>query len=171
MMIFRFPRLFTALWIFVSLISFLGISAPHACAADASPFAALAGRWTGEGRLGLKDSSPETVKCRATYFLTDGKDELKQNIRCATAGGTIEILSVLENAGGALTGTWQETTHNIAGGLTGQVTPSGFRIIVKGSDLAANMDIIFKTGTNQQTVEIQFFNSALTGLTMIMTKG
>ena len=169
MMNFSYSKFFAAIWIFVSLISGFAFSSSRANAAEASPFTSLAGRWTGEGRLGLKDSPPETVKCRATYFVTVGKDELKQNIRCATAGGTIEVQSVLQHAGGALTGTWQETTHNIAGDLTGQVTPSGFRITVKGGDLAANMDIIVKAG--KQLVEIQFFNSALVGLSMIMIKG
>jgi hypothetical protein len=169
MKILKSLRFFTALWILVASISGLQFRVPSAAAVEASPFVSLAGRWTGEGRLGLQDSPPETVKCRATYFITDGKDELKQNIRCATAGGNIEVQSAIQNAGGQLTGTWKETTHNIEGELTGQVTPNGFRITVKSSDLAANMDIIVKA--DKQIVEIQFFNSALLGLSMIMTKG
>ena len=169
MTIFKVARYLTALWIFVAIFLTPDFFSHRAAADEASPFANLAGRWTGEGRLGLKDSPPETVKCRATYFISDGKDELKQNIRCATAGGNIEVLSVIQHAAGALTGTWKETTHNIAGDLTGQVTPNGFRITVKGADLAANMDIIVRS--DKQIVEIQFFNSALLGLSMIMTKG
>lgn len=138
-------------------------------AQQASPFAALAGRWTGEGRLGLKDSPPETVKCRATYFLTDGKDELKQNIRCASAGGSIEVQSQIENAAGVLSGHWKETTRNLEGDLTGAVKPNGLRIVVKGGDLTANMDILVRD--NKQVVEIQFINSALVGLSLLMTKG
>jgi hypothetical protein len=145
-----------------------GASSPSR-AADASPFPPLAGRWVGEGRLGIKDSPPEVVKCRATYFLTDGKDELKQNIRCATSGGSIEVQSAIQHAGGALTGTWKELQHNIEGDLSGQVTKTGFRIVVKGADLAANMDILVNGA--KQIIEIQFFNSSLIGLSMVMTKG
>lgn len=134
-----------------------------------STFASLAGRWTGEGRLGLKDSPPENVKCRATYFLTDGKDELKQNIRCATAGGSIEVQSQIANTEGALSGTWKETTRNLEGQLTGNVRPGGFRIVVQGAGLTANMDILVKA--DRQIIEIQFINSALVGLTLMMTKG
>lgn len=169
MTIFRSARYFAALWIFVAIFLSPEIFTRCAAADEASPFANLAGRWTGEGRLGLKDSPPETVKCRATYFISAGKDELKQNIRCATAGGNIEVQSAIQHAAGALTGTWKETTHNIEGDLTGQVTANGFRITVKGADLAANMDIIVRS--DKQIVEIQFFNSALLGLTMIMVKG
>jgi len=53
--------------------------------------------------------------------------------------------------------------------LTGEVTPKGFRIIVKGADITANMDIIVR-GT-MQAVEIQFVNSSLVGLSMAMKKG
>ncbi len=138
-------------------------------AADASPFANLPGRWTGEGMLGLKDSPTEKVKCRATYFLTDGYDELKQNIRCATSGGSVEIKSAITHAAGELSGTWQETTRNIGGDLTGKVTPLGFRITVKSQDITANMDIVVKG--NKQIVEVQFINSSMIGLTLLLTKG
>lgn len=143
---------------------------PAAEAADpASPFSSLTGRWVGEGRLGIKDNPPEAVKCRATYIAGATADELKQTIRCATAGGSIEVISNLLNAAGKLSGKWQETMHNIAGDLEGEITPKGLRIVVKGSDLAANMDVIVKD--NRQIVEIQFFNSTLIGLTMVMNKG
>ena len=134
-----------------------------------SPFANLEGRWTGEGRLGVKDNPPENVKCRATYLQGANADELKQTIRCATAGGAIEVISTVQHSAGALKGHWQETMHNIEGDLEGQVTPKGFRIQVKGSELAANMDIIAKD--DSQIVEIQFFNSALIGLTLLLKKG
>lgn len=157
--------------LFIFTMIFVGVATSPVPlgAQQASPFAALAGRWTGEGRLGLKASPAETVKCRATYFLTDGKDELKQNIRCATAGGSIEVQSQIENAAGVLSGHWKETTRNLEGDLTGAVKPNGLRIVVKGGDLTANMDILVRD--NKQVVEIQFINSALVGLSLLMTKG
>jgi hypothetical protein len=134
-----------------------------------SPFAKLAGRWTGEGMLGLKDSPPERVKCRATYFVESAGDEVKQAIRCATSGGKIEVLSNVKDEAGKLTGHWMETTHDLEGDLNGEVTPKGFRITVRNADLTANMDIVVRG--NKQIVEIQFINSSLVGLSLIMTKG
>ena len=149
---------------------FLVVMFPATASADEnSPFASFAGRWTGEGMLGFKASGPEHVKCRATYFLNDAKDELKQTIRCATAGGSIEVLSNIKNVADKLTGHWKETTHNFEGDLTGDVTPKGFRIKVQGADLAANMDVVVRE--NKQIVEIQFINTSLIGLTLVMTKG
>lgn len=135
-----------------------------------SPFAALAGRWTGEGMLGFKASKPERIKCRATYIVdAAAQDELKQTIRCATAAGAIEIISSVKDTSGKLTGHWKETIYNFEGDLTGDTTPRGFRIIVRGTDVTANMDIAVHG--DKQVVEIQFINSSLIGLSLVMSKG
>jgi hypothetical protein len=139
-------------------------------AVTASPFAPLLGYWSGVGMIGYKASPPEKIKCRATYLLTDTQDELKQSIRCATASGNVEIISNVKEAAGKLSGHWKETIHNFEGDLTGDVTPKGFRVVVKSADVTANMDIIIDSG--KQAIEIQFVDSSsLRGVTMIMTKG
>jgi hypothetical protein len=129
----------------------------------------LPGRWVGEGRIGLKDGKTETVKCRATYFVNGAGDELKQNIRCASASGKIEVKSLVNAKDGKLSGTWNELVYNLGGEMTGEVTQRGLRIVVRAGDLTANMDVIVMN--DRQIVEIQFFNSTLRGLTLILKKG
>jgi hypothetical protein len=129
----------------------------------------LVGRWTGEGRLGFSEGKFENVKCRVTYLRTETAGQLKQNIRCASASGNIEVLSELLQNGAQLTGKWTETVRNMNGELTGEVTPSGFRVEIKGADLQANMDIMAR-GT-RQLVEIQFHGSTLVGLSLMLVKG
>jgi hypothetical protein len=136
---------------------------------DASPFRELPGRWVGEGRLGLKNGKTEMVKCRATYFLSEDGNNLRQNIRCASQSGKVEVKSSVKNTDGALTGTWNEIIYNLGGELTGSVTPRGFRIKVEGAGLTANMDVIVME--LRQVVEIQFFDSTVRGLMLILTKG
>ncbi len=70
---------------------------------------------------------------------------------------------------GVLSGSWNELIYNLGGELAGKVTPHGFRISVRGSGLTANMDVIVKE--TKQIVEIQFFDSTLLGLTLILQKG
>ena len=143
---------------------------PEPASADTpSPFDRLAGRWVGEGRLGMREGQTETVKCRATYFVEDGGDQLRQNVRCASSSGSIEITSSVAHAAGALTGSWRELTRNMGGELSGSVNANGFKVAVKGSDLSANMDIIVKGA--RQIIEIQFNSSALIGLTLVLSKG
>ena len=164
----RSSALGTALSFTLALVA-AAASLGKAEAVTASPFAALVGRWIGEGMLGYKASPPEKVKCRATYFLSDTQDELKQTIRCATAGGSIEVMSNVKEAAGKLSGHWKETMHNFEGDLTGEVTPKGFHVVVQGADISANMDIVVRG--DKQAIEIQFANSSLIGLSLIMTKG
>jgi len=141
------------------------VSAP---AALTGPLADLPGRWTGQGRLGFKDGKIETVTCRATYFAADDAAELKQTIRCASPSGKIELKSTLVEKDGELTGAWSEAMYNLEGQLTGKVTPRGLVVVVKGLDLDANMDVIVKD--NRQIVEIQFHNTSLVGMTLILNR-
>ncbi len=105
------------------------------------------------------------VHCRISL----SGNQLKQNIRCASAGGKVEVKSDVVAKDGILSGTWNELVYNLGGDLKGEVTQRGFRIVVRGGDLAANMDVIVMN--DRQIVEIQFFNSTLRGLTLILKKG
>ena len=67
------------------------------------------------------------------------------------------------------TGTWSELVYNLGGDLSGQVTPTGFRISVRGEALTANMEVIVREG--KQIVEIQFFSNTLIGLTLVLSQG
>jgi len=138
-------------------------------AVDISPFEPLVGRWVGEGRLGVRGTATERVKCRVTYVRLASGDQLKQAIRCASAGGNVEVQSLVSHVGGTLTGSWKELVRNMSGDLTGAVTPRGFRVAVRGESLNANMDIILIN--TKQVIEIQFIDSSLIGLTLVLEKG
>lgn len=145
-----------------------GWSAP-ASAVDVSPLESLAGRWVGEGRLGVKGNPTEQVKCRVTYLYVKDGDQLKQTIRCASAGGNVEVQSTVSHLAGTLTGSWKELVRNLSGDLAGKVTPRGFKVNVRGESLNANMDIILINA--KQVIEIQFINSSLIGLTLVLERG
>ena len=149
----------------ILLSAFVFSNAAHA----EGPFASLTGRWTGTGRLGFAEGKNENITCRATYFVSEDGEKLDQNIRCASAGAKVEIKSALTHSAGKLTGTWSELIYNKAGELTGDITPKGFRIDVKGSELNATMEIIVRD--NKQLVEVHFNNSSLIGLSLLMQKG
>lgn len=139
-----------------------------ASAVDVSPLERVAGRWVGEGRLGVKGNPTEQVKCRVTYIYERAGDHLKQTIRCASAGGNVEVQSVVSHAAGKLTGSWKELVRDMGGDLAGAVTPRGFRVNVRGESLKANMDIILIRA--KQVIEIQFINSSLIGLTLVLER-
>ena len=138
----------------------------------------ILGRWVGEGKLGFREGKFETVKCRVTYFAAEGASleqtnlklfSLKQYVRCATPGANIDVRSVITDSNGALSGTWEETVYNLKGGIAGERTAKGFRVKVKSDDLSANMDLMLDN--DMQVIEIQFHNSTLLGLSIILIKG
>jgi hypothetical protein len=143
------------------------VLAPLAAAQEASPFAKLAGRWLGEGRLGYAGGKIEAVKCRVTYIVSE--PQVRQTIRCATEGDTVEVQSIVTHGSGSINGTWKELSRNWSGELSGSVTANGFKVAIRGSELNANMDIIVKD--NRQIIEIQFIDSSLIGLTLVLNKG
>jgi hypothetical protein len=132
------------------------------------PFDKLAGRWTGEGRLGIRGDKTEVVKCRVTYFVSGQGSGLRQTIRCASAGGSIEVQTQVVHADGRLTGSWKELVRDMQGELKGTVTEKGFKVTATGGDLTANMVIILRE--SKQIIEIQFIGTPLIGLTLSLTK-
>lgn len=158
----------------LAALALVTLSAPAVNAAPQSvgPFASIEGWWGGIGRLRFTDGKTEDVKCRATYFVENEGHQLRQNIRCASASGKIEVKSVVRHAEGKLNGEWTEEMYNVTGVLDGEVTPRGYRVSVQGtegSSLSANMEIIVKD--RRQMVEIQFFSETLIGLTLLLNKG
>lgn len=136
----------------------------------AQPFSSLPGRWVGQGRLGFKSGAIENIKCRATYFVENGGKDLRQNIRCASASGKVELKSQIRHDGkNQLSGTWRELLYNLEGELTGTVTKRGFRIAVAGTDLRAHMEIAVRK--NKQIVEVNFDSETLIGMTLLLQKG
>jgi hypothetical protein len=148
-----------------ALPSFAGLSS--AAAQGASPFTRLAGRWLGEGRLGYAGGRTETVKCRVTYVVSEA--QARQTIRCSTEGDTVEVQAVVTYASGSIKGAWRELSRNWNGELSGSITEKGFKVSIRGSEFNANMDII--VNDNRQIIEIQFINSSLIGLTLVLNKG
>ncbi|WP_072397178.1 hypothetical protein [Hyphomicrobium sp. CS1GBMeth3] len=146
--------------------------AVNAAPQQVGPFESLEGWWGGNGRLRFVDGKTEDVKCRATYFVEGEGHQLRQNIRCASASGKIEVKSTVRHADGKLSGEWTEEMYNVTGVLAGDVTERGYRVSVEGTQgsmLSANMEIIVRD--KRQMVEIQFFSETLIGLTLLLNKG
>ncbi len=140
----------------------------EASAQTPTSFDRIAGLWVGEGRLGTRGGQTETVKCRATYRSEQQGTALKQSIRCASAGGSIEVKVAAHLKGMTISGDWEETTRGWTGQLSGATTPAGLKVSIRGDNITANMDVIVKDAL--QVVEIQFIEGALIGLTLILKK-
>lgn len=137
-------------------------------AVAATAFEKLAGLWIGEGRLGMRGGETEAVKCRVTYRTEEHGTALKQSIRCASQGGSVEVKVAAHLDGTAVTGSWEETTRGWSGELAGNTTATGLQVRVRSETVSANMDILVREP--RQIVEIQFLEGPLQGLSLVLTK-
>jgi hypothetical protein len=142
--------------------------AERAAAADAD-FKTYAGRWVGSGTIKLAGGTSESLKCRATYFVVSGGSGLEQNIRCASASYKLEVRSAMQQSGGAISGSWQETQYNTSGSLSGKATASGLKLSVSSDKFSASMSVTLNGSS--QTVSIVPKGIDISSVTIGLKKG
>ena len=108
------PNLMTHGKKIAALAVMLSLTAPAANAAS-GPFARMAGAWSGDGRVVLSDGQVERIRCRASNDVGGGGDLMRQHLRCASPSYSFDVQNTVTSRRGAITGSWNETTHNVGG--------------------------------------------------------
>jgi hypothetical protein len=129
----------------------LGLSV-SASSAQTAPFAGMAGVWSGNGTISLEDGSKEKIRCKATYAVSSAGNGLNQALLCASDSYKFELKSDVIANGGALTGTWAETTRNVSGNLEGRAGNGQFNVTVTAPVFTAKLTMT--TNGNKQNVAI-----------------
>ena len=124
-----------------------------AAQAAASPFAAMAGVWSGGGVLNTTDGQQERLRCRASYGVAPTGSELRLNLRCASPSYNFDLASNVEDRGGGIYGTWSEATRNASGSLSGRAAGNRIEVSASGQNFSANLSLT--TRGNRQTVSIR----------------
>jgi hypothetical protein len=128
-------------------------------AESGSPFAGLAGSWSGGGTITLASGATEGIRCRATYVLSGAGTDLQQTLRCASDSYNFDLRSTVSFEGGRIRGTWTETTRNASGTVSGQASRGVVQASVTGSDFSAGLTL--STRGDRQAVTINSQGSAL----------
>lgn len=134
-----------------------------------APFAGLGGSWSGTGSLRLKDGGTERVRCRATYAVGEGGAALRQNLRCASDSYRFDLNSNVVYQGGAISGSWSETTRNVQGGVSGRASNGQIDARVDGPGFAANLALT--TRGDRQNVSIASAGTELASVAITLTRG
>lgn len=121
--------------------------------AQTGPFTGLAGNWSGGGTLTLDDGSSERIRCRATYAVGEGGNGLNQTLTCASDSYKINLASNVISQGGALSGTWSESTRGVSGTIQGRGSNGSFQVVASSAGFNAN--ITLTTHGNKQSVVIR----------------
>ena len=119
--------------------------------AQSGPFAGLAGNWSGAGTVTLDDGSRERIRCRASYQV--GGPKMTMTLTCASDAYKFNLAANVVDEGGAVSGSWTESSRNVSGVLQGRGGGGNFQIVA--STAGFNSNISLRTAGNKQTVTMR----------------
>jgi hypothetical protein len=140
----------------------------QAHAQGAGPFAALPGSWSGGGTISLSNGANERIRCRAAYEVGGGGRVLQLNIRCASDSYNFDLAGNVVYQGGALTGTWSESTRGVNGTVSGRAGGSQIQAFAQGAGFSASLSLA--TRGNRQTVVIQPTGADVTAVSITLAR-
>jgi hypothetical protein len=158
----RFPKVSQTI---VAILCVTAFSNPLA----AGPlFSTLDGAWHGAGKVKLENGKSESIKCKGYYNAKDGGSVLSMAISCANASVKINMRASLVDAGGSVTGTWEEREFNQAGDVHGKASADRLNLSFAGG-ISGTLSI--STSGAQQTVSISTGGPGFTGVSLQFSKG
>ncbi len=162
----RFRRI--CAFVIVAMTAIVVFAAPPANA-QSGPFSALAGSWSGGGKINFSDGSSDRLRCRATYAVGGGGSSASLTLRCASDSYNFNLSSNITSQGGAVSGTWSESTRGIGGTLSGRAGGNTLQLQVLGAAFAAGLSM--SVSGNRQVVSIAAPASQIRGATIVLTRG
>jgi hypothetical protein len=148
----------------------LGLTASAGLAAPAaSPLALLAGSWSGGGTLATSDGGQERLRCRAAYEVAGRGEEASLNLRCASASYNFDLASNVEYRGGAIAGSWTESSRNASGTISGRAAGDHIEAAARGDNFSANLSLTTRGG--RQTVTIRPVGTSVTSVSLVLERG
>jgi hypothetical protein len=133
--------------------------------AQSGPFAGLAGTWSGGGSVTLDDGSKERIRCRATYAPAGAS--MTMTLTCASDSYKFALSANVEDRGGAITGSWSESSRNIGGSLEGRGGGGSFEVMA--STAGFNSNISLRTAGNKQSIGMRA-DSQFRGATISLSR-
>jgi hypothetical protein len=101
----------------------------------------------------LEDGSSERIRCRSSDTVGGGGATLDLSLACASDSYKFEIKASVSAEGGALSGSWNETSRGIAGSLQGRGTAGNFQVAIITAGFNANISL--RTAGNKQSISIR----------------
>ena len=150
------------------LLASLTLPGSAALAAPVSPFTAMAGTWAGGGVLSTTDGQQEQLRCRASYDVDGAGDQLRLNLRCASASYNFDLASEVEYRGGAIRGSWTEASHNASGTLSGRAAGDHVEAAARGDAFSANLSLTTHRG--HQTVSIEPQGTSIRSVSLTLNR-
>ena len=137
-------------------------------AQGAGPFGAMAGAWAGGGTISMANGSTERIRCRAAYHVGAAGRALQLSIRCASASYNFDLGGNVVYDGGAISGTWSESTRGVSGTVSGRASGNQFQAYAQGAGFSAGLSLA--THGNQQSVVIRPAGADVTSVQIALAR-
>jgi len=145
-----------------------GVLMHGASQAAESPFAHLAGSWSGQGRIVVQSGGSERIRCRGIYRPGGGGMTLTISLRCASDSYKFELGSDVTYEGGNISGSWSEASRQVSGQITGRANANS--IAAEASAAGVNASISIATRGNSQSVSIRSPGSEISEISVTMSR-
>ncbi len=139
-------------------------------AQGASPFSALAGSWSGSGTIELS-TTREPIRCRASYDVLNERQSLQLNIRCASDSYNFDLRASANYAGGAIKGTWSESTRNASGTISGHANGDRIQVLATGPAFTAELTLVTRSNRQSVSIKSQDKDSSVRGASITLQRG
>jgi hypothetical protein len=136
--------------------------------AQQGPFAGLSGSWSGGGSMKLASGQRERLRCRANYNVGENGTRLEQSLRCASDSYRFDVNSNIASEGGALSGSWTETSRNASGSVSGRVNGGQIQARIEGAGFSATLTVT--TRGDRQSVTIESPGHDITEVSVALTR-
>ena len=137
-----------------ALAATLLAAAPQdAWSAEARPFSALFGSWSGEGRITKADGPTERIRCRANYEPSGGA-QISLRLDCTSESYKFDLSSNVTYEGGRISGSWSESSRGVGGNISGRSNPNGSQVQANAQSAAFSANISLTTRGARQSVQI-----------------
>jgi hypothetical protein len=120
---------------------------------EPGPFSALSGSWSGAGTIKKSNGGNERIRCRSAFEPT-GAVNLSLRLRCASDSYNFDLTAGVAYQGGAISGSWQESTRNVNGGISGHSASEGRQVEAVAQTIGVTSNITLITRGNHQSVSI-----------------
>jgi len=127
---------------------------PGDARSEPGPFSALSGSWSGGGMIKKSNGGSERIRCRSA-FEPAGAANLSIRLLCASDSYKFDLTASVAYQGGSISGSFQEATRSVAGGISGRSTGEGRQVQAVAQAPGVTSNITLTTRGNHQSVSIE----------------
>ncbi|HEY0220449.1 MAG TPA: hypothetical protein VGC26_11895 [Afipia sp.] len=139
---------------------------PVSAARAEGAFDGYAGSWSGNGSIQIANSGTERIRCKGTYSVDGGGNNLRQSLRCASDSYRFDLTTNITATGGQLSGNWTESSRGVNGFVGGSISGGNIVARVETNGYVATFNITTRGGKQSVAIaspgDLRAVNIALT---------